>query len=247
MDSLKVRQNMIIGVIPARYASTRFPGKPLVDLKGKSMIQRVFEQCKKCSNLDEVIVATDDQRIFDHVKSFGGKVEMTLESHQSGTDRCLEVAERNPSSIIINIQGDEPLIDPEEISKLVNILKNKSNADIATLVKEISSEGLENPNRVKAVLSKTGKALYFSRSFIPFKREENANQKYFQHIGIYGYKIDALKTIGNLPASDLEKTEGLEQLRWLENDLNIYTESSHFESLPIDTPEDVEGVLDKLN
>lgn len=237
---------MIIGVIPARYASTRFPGKPLVDLKGESMIQRVYEQCKKCADLDEVIVATDDHRIYDHVLSFSGKVEMTLESHQSGTDRCLEVAIRNNPDIVINIQGDEPLIDPEEISKLVSILKSKSDADIATLVKECNSEGLDNPNRVKAVLSHSGKALYFSRSLIPFKREENADQKYFQHIGIYGYKIDALKKIGNLPTSNLEKTEGLEQLRWLENDLNIYTESSDFESLPIDTPEDVDGVLDRL-
>jgi 3-deoxy-manno-octulosonate cytidylyltransferase (CMP-KDO synthetase) len=238
---------MIFGIIPARYASSRFPGKPLVNLNGKSMIQRVYEQCKKCTDLDEVIVATDDQRIYDAVIEFGGKVEMTDQNHPSGTDRCLEVANRqeNPE-IIINIQGDEPLIDPAEISKLVQVLKNQKQADIATLIKKLPSEGLENANRVKAVVSKSGRALYFSRSLIPFGRDHNPEQKYYQHIGIYGYKMDALKTIAALEASNLEKTEGLEQLRWLENDLSIYTEESNFESLPIDTPEDVAGVLDRL-
>jgi 3-deoxy-manno-octulosonate cytidylyltransferase (CMP-KDO synthetase) len=238
---------MIFGIIPARYASSRFPGKPLVDLNGKSMIQRVYEQCKKCSDLDEVIVATDDQRIYDAVIAFGGKVEMTDQNHPSGTDRCLEIADRQEQAeIIINIQGDEPLIDPEEISKLIYVLKNQKQADIATLIKELPASGLDNPNRVKAVVSKSGRALYFSRSFIPFERDHNPNQSYFQHIGIYGYKMEALKTIASLEASNLEKTEGLEQLRWLENDLNIYTEKSNFESLPIDTPEDVAGVLDRL-
>lgn len=238
---------MVIGVIPARYASSRFPGKPLVDLKGKSMIQRVYEQCKKCKDLDAVIVATDNQKIYDAVLKFGGDVQMTSETHQSGTDRCLEVANRFPSaSIIVNIQGDEPLIDPTEIENLVQVFTNKNDADIATLVKEGNKEELDNPNRVKAVLSLTGKALYFSRSMVPYSRENNPDQKYFQHIGIYAYKVDALKKIGSLPPSNLEITEGLEQLRWLENDLSIYTETSEFESLPIDTPDDVENVLNRL-
>lgn len=237
---------MIIGIIPARYDSSRFPGKPLVDLKGKSMIQRVYEQCSKSNSLDKVVVATDDQRIFKEVNSFGGEVKMTSKTHESGTDRCHEVLKYYPdASIIINIQGDEPLIDPKEIDKLVTVFCNEK-ADIATLIKESSKEDIQNSNLVKVVTTSTGKALYFSRSPIPFERNENKHQKFFQHIGIYGYRKEALEKVSSLSVSPLELTEGLEQLRWLENNINIFTERSDFQSLAIDTPEDVEKVLQRL-
>lgn len=237
---------MIIGIIPARYDSSRFPGKPLVDLNGKTMIQRVYEQCSKSKLLDKVVVATDDQRIFDEVTSFGGEVQMTANTHKSGTDRCNEVLQHYPNtSIIINIQGDEPLIDPEEIDKLVSVFDNEK-ADVATLIKEMSFSEINNSNFVKVVTSVTGKALYFSRSPIPFERNKNQDQKFYQHIGIYGYRKEALETVSKLPVSSLELTEGLEQLRWLENDINIFTEKSDFQSLAIDTPEDVEKVLQRL-
>lgn len=238
---------MIVGIIPARYDSSRFPGKPLIDLNGKSMIQRVYEQSKKSKTLDRVIVATDDQRIFDAVKEFGGEVEMTSKSHPSGTDRCQEISSRHPEfSIIINIQGDEPLIDPAEIDRLANMISINKNVEIGTLIKVMNADEIDDPNRVKVTISKKGKALYFSRSKIPFERSVIDNHSFFQHIGIYGYTQDALDQICQLKPSSLELIEGLEQLRWLENDFNIYTEKSDFQSIAIDSPEDVEKVLKHL-
>jgi 3-deoxy-manno-octulosonate cytidylyltransferase (CMP-KDO synthetase) len=235
----------ILGIIPARYASTRFPGKPLVDIGGKSMIQRVYEQAKKCPDLAEVIVATDDKRIFDHVVGFHGMVVITSAEHQSGTDRCAEVALNHPEyDVIINIQGDEPYIDPAQISKLAECFKDPS-TQIATLVKKVQNEQeLFNPNSPKAVVNKHSEAVYFSRSPLPYIRgQEQQNwlqhYTYFKHIGIYGYRADILQQITKLPVSPLEKAESLEQLRWIENGYKIKVAETEFETFAVDTPEDL--------
>lgn len=180
----------IIGVIPARYASTRFPGKPLIDIGGKSMIQRVYEQCKKTSVLSDVIVATDDERIAEHVLGFGGKVIMTADSHQSGTDRCAEVVStyQGKCDAVINIQGDEPFIDPKQIELLASAF-NDASTQIVTLIKKINSEEeVRNPNVVKAIANKNNQAIYFSRSPIPYRRNPGVEITYFKHVGIYGYR-----------------------------------------------------------
>jgi 3-deoxy-manno-octulosonate cytidylyltransferase (CMP-KDO synthetase) len=241
----------VIGIIPARYASTRFPGKPLIDLKGKSMIQRVVEQCQQSTSLIEIIVATDDQRIFDAVIAFGGKVMMTSEQHQSGTDRCAEVAQQYPADVYVNIQGDEPLIDPSQIDLLVACF-NKSGVELATLVKKIDDVAvLQNNNTPKVVLDSEGRALYFSRAAIPFQRNVPQaawllHQQYYKHIGIYGYTRKALHEITQLPLSSLEQAEALEQLRWLEAGYRIQTAITTLESLAIDSPDDVQNVLARL-
>jgi 3-deoxy-manno-octulosonate cytidylyltransferase (CMP-KDO synthetase) len=239
----------ILGIIPARYASTRFPGKPLVDIGGKSMIQRVYEQAKKCIHLSEVIVATDDMRIYDHVINFGGAVVMTSTDHQSGTDRCAEVALQHPQyNVIINIQGDEPYIDPEQISKLAACF-NSADTQIATLIKKIQSQQeLLNPNSPKVVINKLSEAIYFSRSPLPHIRgQEQQNwlnyYTYFKHIGIYGYRADILQQITKLPVSSLEKAESLEQLRWIENGYRIKVAETELETYAIDTPEDLEKLI----
>ncbi len=239
----------IYGVIPARYASTRFPGKPLIDLAGKTMIQRVYEQSKKCSLLKDVIIATEDQRIYDHAISIGAKVVMTSVNHTSGTDRCAEVLEElNDCDVIINIQGDEPLINPEQISLLCSCFED-TNTDIATLVKKINSEEtLFNHNTPKVIIDNKSFALYFSRECIPHQRNIDKkdwikNFTYYQHIGIYGYTSDVLKKITKLQASSLEQAESLEQLRWLENGYKIKTAETTFESIAIDSVADVEKVL----
>jgi len=238
-----------LGIIPARYASTRFPGKPLVDIAGKSMIQRVYEQAKKCSQLSEVIVATDDDRIFEHVNSFGGKAEMTSSTHQSGTDRCAEVAEKHPEyDVIINIQGDEPYIDPEQISKLISCFDDPG-TQIATLIKKVSNEQeLHNTNSPKVIINKNSEAIYFSRSPLPHIRGQEPQNwlqhfTYFKHIGIYGYRADILKQITKLPVSSLEKAESLEQLRWVENGYKIKVAETEIETIAIDTPEDLKKLI----
>ena len=235
----------ILGIIPARFASSRFPGKPLVDIAGKSMIRRVYEQCTKSSGLNKVIVATDDQRIFDHIKSFGGDAMMTSDKHKSGTDRCEEVAKQFPEfDICINIQGDEPLIDPVQIELLIACFKEE-NVFIATLAKKINTnEELFNHNSPKVVLNKNSDAIYFSRTPIPFQRnriQDNwlNNHNYFKHIGIYAYRSTILSEITKLPVSDLEQAEDLEQLRWIENGYKIKVALTDKESLAIDTPEDL--------
>lgn len=242
----------IIGIIPSRFASSRFPGKPLIDLAGKTMIQRVYEQASKAKQLSKVIVATDDKRIYDHVLSFGGNVIMTSESHQSGTDRCNEVLERLNEKVdaVINIQGDEPFINPEQIDLLAKCFSDK-NIELATLVTTTDDPALiHNINRIKVVLDKNDIALYFSRASIPLMKgvqpgEWGAIGKYYLHIGIYGYRSDILKEITKLPVSFLEKTESLEQLRWLENGYRIKVAHTQHESYSIDSPEDVDGVLKK--
>ncbi len=238
-----------LGIIPARYASTRFPAKPLVDIAGKTMIQRVYEQAKKC-DLDDVVVATDDERISSVVTSFGGKVVMTSTSHQSGTDRCAEVALRMPGyDVIINIQGDEPFIDPAQIA-LVRSCFTDQHIQLATLIKEIhSDEELYNPNIPKVVINANQQAIYFSRQPIPYIR--NAEKKedwvkthqFYKHIGIYGYTTATLLKITKLSPSSLELAESLEQLRWLENGYQIQTKVTGIETIAIDTPEDLQKII----
>ena len=239
----------ILGIIPARYASTRFPGKPLIDLSGKSMIHRVYEQCKKASSLVEVVVATDDERIFAAVKAFNGNVIMTAGDHQSGTDRCAEVARKMPGfDAIINIQGDEPLIDPNQINLLAACF-NDISTELATLVKKIKTkEELFNYNTPKVIINKNSEAIYFSRQVIPYLKNVNPDDylnqyTFYKHIGIYGYKTSTLGIISNIATGNLEKAEMLEQLRWIENGYKIKVAITTHESLAIDSPEDVEKVL----
>ncbi len=239
----------LLGIIPARYASTRFPAKPLVDIAGKSMIQRVYEQVQKSKRVSDTIVATDNQKIFDHVLSFGGKVCMTNESHVSGTDRCYEALtlQQTAYEYVINIQGDEPFIQPEQIDLLAELLDGKT--EIATLVKRIEDpEQLFNPNVVKAVVSVKGEAFYFSRATVPHIRNTTENEwlnkhTFYKHIGMYAYRTDVLKQLTTLPVSSLEKAESLEQLRWLENGFCIKTAETQTETIGIDTPDDLDKAL----
>ena len=241
----------VIGIIPARYASTRFPAKPLIDIAGKSMIERVYLQAKQSKSLDEVIIATDDQRIYDHVQSFSGNVIMTDSNHQSGTDRCAEVINSIQGfDIAINIQGDEPFIDPNQIDLLVSCFKDSS-IDIATLVRLVeNNEELFNENKPKVVLNNSGKAVYFSRQAIPFLRgvkQEDwlKHRNFYNHIGIYGYRSSVLKEISKLPISDLEQMEALEQLRWIDNGYTIQTAISNHSNDSIDTPGDLQNIMSK--
>lgn len=242
----------ILGIIPARYASTRFPGKPLTMINGKPMIQRVYEQSLKSRLLSDVVVATDDQRIFDAVVDFGGKVMMTSSEHNSGTDRCCEIIENIGSQYdaVVNIQGDEPFINPEQIDQIAEII-SLDESQIASLCKPIKDyEELFDENVVKVVFDTKGKALYFSRQTIPFLRKVDkdaskwmAIRTFYKHIGIYAYKVDVLKEIASLKQSELEQSECLEQLRWLENSYRIIMGVTEFESYSIDTPQDVEKCL----
>ncbi|MGX1754644.1 3-deoxy-manno-octulosonate cytidylyltransferase [Sphingobacterium sp. NPDC055346] len=241
----------VIGIIPARYDSTRFPGKPLVDIAGMTMIQRVYNQVKHAASLSEVVVATDDQRIFDHVKSFAGNVVMTKKEHQSGTDRCAEVINNiSGFDIAINIQGDEPFIDPQQIDLLVSCFQ-RPEVEIATLVRPIQElTDLENVNKPKVVLNQKSEALYFSRQAIPYMRgadikEWLSKETYYNHIGIYGFKVETLKELARLPISKLETTESLEQLRWLDNGYRIQTAVSTHINDAIDSPEDLQDILKK--
>jgi 3-deoxy-manno-octulosonate cytidylyltransferase (CMP-KDO synthetase) len=229
----------ILGVIPARYASTRFPGKPLVDIKGKSMIQRVYEQ-SMLANLNKVVVATDDERIAAEVTRFGGEFVMTASTHQSGTDRCAEVVKNLPGyDVVINIQGDEPFIDPKQIDLIGDCFKDE-NVQLATLIKEIhSEEELFNPNVPKVVIGQQQQAIYFSRHPIPYLRNPAHVHQYYKHIGIYGYKTATLLEITQLSPSTLELAESLEQLRWIENGYQIQTKLTTIETIAIDSPNDL--------
>ncbi len=240
----------IVGIIPSRYASTRFPGKPLVDIAGKSMIQRVYEQAKKAKSLSEVFVATDDARIQEHVISFGGKVVMTSETHQSGTDRCFEAVNKiqGITDVIINIQGDEPFIHPEQID-LVASCFNSSDTGIATLAMKMkTSIDLFNPNIPKVIINKNKEAICFSRQAIPHIRGVEQSEwmnrfTFYKHIGIYAYRVEVLKEITSLQQSSLELAETLEQLRWIENGYKIKVEVTDFESVAIDAPEDLNKLV----
>lgn len=242
-----MKKNNILAIIPARYASSRFPGKPLIDIAGKTMIERVYEQVGKASCISQVIVATDDDRIYQEVKRFGGQVEMTGNEHLSGTDRVGEVAEKYPDfTHIINIQGDEPLIDPRQIDAVGSLLIENKKIEIATLVRPIlEKEAESNPNVVKAVLDKSGKALYFSRSQIPFPRNR-VSLPFYQHIGIYGFRRKTLLELIQLPQSSLEEAESLEQLRWLYHGYNIYTAITDLPTYAVDTPEDLQKIQEEL-
>ncbi len=242
----------VLGIIPARYGSTRFPGKPLIDLKGKTMIQRVVEGVEQSVLLTDVIVATDDERIENHLKNIGKNVVMTGSEHPSGTDRCAEVVRKASEQydVVINIQGDEPLVDARQLDQLLNAFKDPS-VQIATIAsRNISLEDLQNPNRIKVVVDKNGKALYFSRSAIP--NTVNAKQNpleeypYYRHIGLYAYRSDVLLEIAQLEPTQLEKIESLEQLRWLYHGYSIHVVETDIETPNIDVPEDVEKVLERI-
>lgn len=243
----------ILGVIPARYASSRFPGKPLIQIKGKSMIQRVYERARTCQSLDDLVVATDDERIYDHVFAFGGKAVKTSSDHQSGTDRCLEAMNLHPKKfdVVINIQGDEPFIDPEQITSVASCFSDPQ-TDIATLVKKVHQiKELDNPSMVKVVINNKDQAMYFSRSIIPYIHEVPRDQwteqyDFYEHVGIYGYTRKALKSITEFPLSSYEVFEKLEQLRWLENGMIIKVAYTEVDSEPIDTPEDLERILNTM-
>ena len=233
-----MRNMNITGIIPARFASTRFPGKPLTDINGKTMIRRVYEQASKSKLLQQVIVATDDERIMNEVRNFGGRVVMTSANHQNGTERCAEAASAIQADVIINIQGDEPFIYPEQIDLLAACFTD-SEVEIATLIKpQQYSKELLNPARIKVVVNKRMEAMYFSRSIIPFERNQ-LNTTFYKHIGIYGFKKDLLAKLVMLKPTILEETESLEQLRWLENGYRIKCAVTDLESLSIDTPEDL--------
>jgi 3-deoxy-manno-octulosonate cytidylyltransferase (CMP-KDO synthetase) len=234
----------IFGIIPSRYGSSRFPGKPLVNIEGKPMIQRVYEQAKKCAALTDVIVATDDERIADAVNTFGGKVVMTSDQHQNGTERCAEAVEKCEGvDAVINIQGDEPFIHPEQIEAVAKLLTD--GAAIATLAKRLDKfKDYLSPNVVKLAMNTQSKALFFSRSPLPFIRDEFthdyfAEHVFWKHIGIYGYKTKVLKQLVQLPYSALEDAEKLEQLRWLDNGYAISVAETTHESIAIDVPSDL--------
>ena len=228
-------------IIPSRYASTRLHAKPLIEVEGKPIIQWVYEKASAVKQADEVIVATDHQEIFDCVKSFGGHVEMTREDHKCGSDRIAEVAQRHPEmEYIVNLQGDEPMITPESIDNVITALKTGENADIATLLREITDKNeVENPNLVKCVIDNNNFALYFSRSKIPYERNIG-EAVFYGHIGLYGYKRDALFKMTALNQTMLEKAESLEQLRALQSGMRIITSVVNFKPIGIDTKEDVE-------
>lgn len=265
---------MIIGIIPARYASTRFPGKPLIDIEGKSMIQRVYEQASKAKCLADVIVATDDERILEHVQSFGGKAVMTHPDHPSGTDRCWEAYQKTvphpgprftkgegaefPSpyqgeglgmrlNYIINIQGDEPFVASEQIDELGAVLDGS--VELASQMIPVSDhEVLFDMGEAKVIVNQAFEAIYFSRQVLPFlkgidPKEWHKHHTYYRQVGMYAYRSDILEKITQLPVSDLEKAESLEQLRWLQNGYKIKMALTSYESHCIDTPEDVEKVL----
>lgn len=235
----------VIGVIPARYSSTRFEGKILADIQGKPMIQHVWEKAKESRSLDEVIVACDNELVAEAVKAFGAKVVMTAKAHTCGTDRIAEVVNPLDVKIIINIQGDEPLIQPEMIDHLTNALVIDKSITMATLMKKIENpDEVNDPHVVKVVVDKNNFALYFSRAAIPYYpvNTEIKTPAYYKHIGMYGYTKDFLFTYKNFPASRLEKSEKLEQLRVLEEGYRIKVIETKFETIGVDTPEDLEKV-----
>lgn len=240
----------IIGIIPSRYASSRFPGKPLLDLKGKSMIRRVYEGASRSQRLSEVIVATDDARIYDEVLSFGGKAMLTSPSHSTGTDRCGEVIRQVECDIVLNIQGDEPLVDARQLDQLCDAFQDET-VEIATLgIRNVSEKDLLNKNRIKIVCDKDNNAIYFSRSPIPNTEnstQENIDAYPFQrHIGLYAYRTKTLQKLVNLEPTLIEKVESLEQLRWLYHGYKVRVVETSIETPNIDVVEDIEEVLKYL-
>lgn len=228
-------------IIPARYGSSRLEGKPLIEVNGKPIIQWVYEKAQQAKLADIIIVATDDERIFNAVKAFGGNVEMTSVNHKCGSDRIREVVERHPEIFyIVNLQGDEPLIKPDSIDAVARNVQDDEKADISTLIRVLRDESeINNPNLVKCVIDNNGYALYFSRAKIPYERNTGI-ATFYGHLGIYGYKREALIKMTSLPQTPLEKTESLEQLRALENGMKIKTSVVDFVPVGIDTKEDLE-------
>jgi 3-deoxy-manno-octulosonate cytidylyltransferase (CMP-KDO synthetase) len=240
----------VLGVIPARYASTRFPGKPLAEIHGKSMVRRVYEQVKKSASVHRIVIATDDDRIVQHARTFDAEVVLTSPRHPSGTDRCAEVLEKMEETfdVIVNIQGDEPFIQPGQIDAVVECF-HQDTVDIATLIKQIdSTEELFNPNKVKVVTNRWKEAMYFSRHPIPYCKTADPEHwlqhcTYYKHVGMYAYRRAVLKLISSLSPSATELTESLEQLRWIENGYTIRTIETTFESPAVDTPKDLEYII----
>ena len=245
LKNMSAEQPNVVVVIPARYASTRLPGKPLVSLAGKPMVQRVYERAKQAQTVQRVIVATDDQRIVDAVHAFGGQARMTRADHRTGTERIAEVAAHEPGDVFVNVQGDEPLIDPLAIDTAVGALLEEPAAQIATVATPIRHAGdIMDPNVVKTVLDFEGNGLYFSRAPIPWVRDtqQKVHVKYWKHLGLYVFQRDALLEYPTLPQGELEKAEQLEQLRWLENGWKIRVAEVAQDAVSVDVPEDVERV-----
>jgi 3-deoxy-manno-octulosonate cytidylyltransferase (CMP-KDO synthetase) len=239
----------VIGVIPARYSSVRFEGKVLADILGKPMIQHVWERAGQALTLDDLLIACDDERVADVARGFGAKIVMTAKGHVSGTDRICEVINPIDVKIVINIQGDEPLIHPTMIDNVSRALLDDNSISMATVIKRIESQDILNePHMVKVVKDKNNFALYFSRAQIPFHAQDSEIKSpvYYKHIGLYGYTKDFLFIYKNLPASDLEKTERLEQLRVLEEGFRIKAIETKFDTIGVDTPEDLEKVREYL-
>ncbi|MEM9833306.1 MAG: 3-deoxy-manno-octulosonate cytidylyltransferase [Bacteroidota bacterium] len=242
----------ILGIIPARWASSRFPQKVLADIGGRSMVQRVYEQARKTEKLDQVVVATDHERIAEHVTSFGGKVSLTSPDHPSGTDRCRETLDQQVETYdyVVNIQGDEPFVHPEAIDELASLLDGKT--QLGTLVSEIhDATVLSNPNMMKVIFNTQREAIYFSRTAIPYLRDVPTDKwaqhhTFYKHVHLYAYRSDILREIAELPISSLEKAESLEQLRWIENGYRIKIGITQFESLSVDTPADLERAKQKM-
>jgi 3-deoxy-manno-octulosonate cytidylyltransferase (CMP-KDO synthetase) len=241
----------IVGIIPARFASTRFPGKPLALIAGKPLLQHVVEQCQKAKSLSEIIVATDDTRIWEVAQNFC-RVEMTRPKHPSGSDRIAEVAERCGCDAVVNIQGDEPLIEPSVIDAVANALAQNEMSTAATRIRNPAE--LDNPNVVKVVVNAASRALYFSRRMIPYLREAASGSSeqlaafaFLKHLGIYGYRRETLLRLVKFPVSPLENAEKLEQLRALENGVPIMVVKVDYDSIGVDAPEDVARVVELLN
>jgi 3-deoxy-manno-octulosonate cytidylyltransferase (CMP-KDO synthetase) len=234
----------VLGVIPARYGSTRLAGKPLADINGKPMVQWVYELACQAKTLDSVVVATDDERVSEAVEGFGGKVLLTKREHASGMDRVAEVAFDSDADIFVNIQGDEPLLDPLMIDECVEALNNGSQAQFSTVIKAVGEESFADPSVVKVVRDNAGRALYFSRSLLPYPRNKTADFRVFEHIGLYAYSKECLRRLASLPPSPLEQIEGLEQLRALENGIAIQVveTKSRQELVSVDTQQDLERV-----
>lgn len=238
----------VLGIIPSRFGSKRFPGKPLIDLKGKTMIERVYMGAKKSKMLDHLIVATDDMRIYNEVNRFGGEVVMTSKNHDSGTERCAEVIEKyNDYDLVINIQGDEPMINHVQIDQLIGLFLDKS-IELGTLAIPFKNKHeVMDANRVKVVMDKNNCAIYFSRSIIPYAESESFQLKnYIKHIGIYAYRRSFLESLKDLKSSFLENAESLEQLKWIYNGFKIHVCMTNIQTPNIDTPEDIKAVIDRL-
>lgn len=233
----------VVGIIPVRYKSSRFPGKPLADLLGKSLIQRTYENARRARRLDQLIVATDDERIFSHVEGFGGTVYMTSSSCQSGTDRVWEVAQKHclEARIVVNIQGDEPCLDPEVVDQLVERMVDGVN--VATpIAKIVDAQHIFDPGAVKCVFDKTGRALYFSRAPIPFPQNKEKIHDYYRHLGVYCYRRETLEQFAQMPLSRLQEIEDLEQLKLLEAGVSIDVVVVDDQAIGVDTPEDLKKV-----